>query len=75
MYGGTGASFGLLVLKPGKHRVEEVLGNYQEMDEVIEAVKCCLVHSQSETKKLNHKSVNCPLKPPNKKQEFISKVT
>lgn len=42
MWGGTGASFGLLVLKPGKHWVEEVPRNYQEMEEVTEAVKCSL---------------------------------
>ena len=30
------------MLKPGKGWVGQALGNYQEMDEVIEAVRCCL---------------------------------
>ena len=39
---GTGAVLGLLVLKPGKGMEGQALGNYQEMDDVIEAVRCCL---------------------------------
>ena len=42
MCAGTGAVLGLLVLKPGKGMEGQALGNYQEMDDVIEAVRCCL---------------------------------
>ena len=42
MCAGTGAGLGLLVLKPGKGMEGQAVGNCQEMDDVIEAVRCCL---------------------------------